>query len=162
MTAVGWVFEGRRRFELAQRLGRIAQRPFLRNGTIKRLPGPLGGWTTTRDLRPLAGQSFRDWWRERPVSSAREVILGRIRLALAVARPPSRSRATTAGPETSIDRRSSSVCASGSATTARRSAGSLPPSSRGNRAGSRVSRSATRIGDPGRDPGGLASESGSS
>ncbi len=65
MKAVGWAFEGRRRFELAQRLGRIAQRPFLRNGTIKRLPGPLGGWTTSRDLRPLAGQSFRDWWRER-------------------------------------------------------------------------------------------------
>ncbi len=66
MRAVGWAFEGRRRFELAQRLGRIAQRPFLRRGTIERLPGPLAGWTSTRDLRPLAGQSFRDWWRKRP------------------------------------------------------------------------------------------------
>ena len=66
MKAVGWAFEGRRRFELAQRLGRIAQRPFLRRGTIKRLPGQLGGWTSTRDLRPLARQSFRDWWKERP------------------------------------------------------------------------------------------------
>jgi L-lactate dehydrogenase complex protein LldF len=66
MKAVGWAFEGRRRFEVAQRLGRIAQRPFLRRGTIERLPGPLAGWTSTRDLRPLAGQSFREWWRERP------------------------------------------------------------------------------------------------
>ncbi len=66
MKAVGWAFEGRRRFELAQRLGRIAQRPFLRRGTIERLPGQLGGWTSTRDLRPLARQSFRDWWKERP------------------------------------------------------------------------------------------------
>jgi L-lactate dehydrogenase complex protein LldF len=66
MKAVGWAFEGRRRFELAQRLGRIAQRPFLHRGTIDRLPGPLGGWTSTRDLRPLARQSFRDWWKERP------------------------------------------------------------------------------------------------
>ena len=65
MKAVGWAFESRRRFEIAQRLGRIAQRPFLRRGTIERLPGPLAGWTRTRDLRPLADQSFRDWWRER-------------------------------------------------------------------------------------------------
>jgi L-lactate dehydrogenase complex protein LldF len=66
MKALGWTFEGRRRFELAQRLGRIAQRPFLRRGAIERLPGQLGGWTSTRDLRPLARQSFRDWWKERP------------------------------------------------------------------------------------------------
>jgi L-lactate dehydrogenase complex protein LldF len=65
MRSAGWVFEGRRRFALAQRLGRLVQRPFLRGGTIRRLPGPLGAWTRTRDLHPLAGESFREWWGRR-------------------------------------------------------------------------------------------------
>ena len=66
MNALGWVFAGRRRFELAQRLGRIGQRPLVRGGTIRWLPGKLGGWTRTRDLRPVARQSFREWWAQRP------------------------------------------------------------------------------------------------
>ncbi len=65
LRAIGWVFAGSRRFELAQRLGRLLQRPLLRSGAIGRLPGPLAGWTRTRDLRPLAGESFREWWRGR-------------------------------------------------------------------------------------------------
>ena len=64
--AVGWLFRGRRRFALAQRLARVAQRPLLRRGLIHWLPGPLGGWTRGRDLRPVARESFREWWsRER-------------------------------------------------------------------------------------------------
>jgi L-lactate dehydrogenase complex protein LldF len=65
-TAMGiaaWMFARRGRFAFAQRLGRIAQRPFLRRGAIRRLPGPLGAWTRTRDLRPVARWSFLDWWR---------------------------------------------------------------------------------------------------
>ncbi len=65
MRLMGWVFGARRRFAFAQRLGRLAQRPFVRRGSIRRLPGPLARWTTTRDLKPLADQSFRDWWRQR-------------------------------------------------------------------------------------------------
>ena len=65
MRALGWAFAGPRRFELAGRLGRIAQRPFLKRGAIVRLRGPLAGWTRTRDLRPVAGESFREWWRGR-------------------------------------------------------------------------------------------------
>jgi L-lactate dehydrogenase complex protein LldF len=65
MTAVGWAFGGRRRFELAQRLSRLAQLPLVRRGRIRWLPGKLGGWTKTRDLRPVARKSFRDWWTER-------------------------------------------------------------------------------------------------
>jgi L-lactate dehydrogenase complex protein LldF len=65
MRMLGWVFLGLRRFELAQGLGRIAQRPFVSRGRITRLPGQLGGWTRTRDLKPLSSESFREWWEER-------------------------------------------------------------------------------------------------
>jgi len=65
MRAAAWIFGSPRRLALAQRLGAIAQRPFLRGGTIRRLPGPLAGWTQSRDLRPLARESFRDWWQRR-------------------------------------------------------------------------------------------------
>ncbi len=64
MRGLAWVFGGERRFALAQRLGRIAGRPFVRSGRITRLPG-LGAWTETRDLRPVARQTFRDWWASR-------------------------------------------------------------------------------------------------
>ena len=64
--AVAWLFRSPRRFALAQRLARVAQRPLLRRGLIRRLPGPLGGWTRGRDLRPVARETFREWWsRER-------------------------------------------------------------------------------------------------
>jgi L-lactate dehydrogenase complex protein LldF len=31
-------------------------------GTIKEMPGPLAGWTDTRDFPPFAQQSFHQWW----------------------------------------------------------------------------------------------------
>ena len=65
MRLLGWLFRGRRRFVLGQRLGRIAQRPFVRRGSITRAPKPLAAWTETRDLRPIAAQSFRAWWKRR-------------------------------------------------------------------------------------------------
>ena len=65
MRSVAWVFGGRRRFTFAQRLARLTQRPFLRGGRIRRLPGPLAAWTRNRDLRPVAPQTFRDWWEQR-------------------------------------------------------------------------------------------------
>ena len=65
MKTAGRVFAGRRRFQIAQRLGRLGQRPFVRRATIRRLPGPLAGWTRTRDLPPLSKESFRDWWEGR-------------------------------------------------------------------------------------------------
>ena len=65
MKTAGWVFGGRRRFKIAQRLGRLAQRPFISHAMIRRLPGPLADWTRTRDLHPLSSESFRDWWDHR-------------------------------------------------------------------------------------------------
>jgi L-lactate dehydrogenase complex protein LldF len=62
MRAVAWTFGESRRLALAQRLGRIAQRPFVRAGVVRRLPPPLAAWTKSRDLKPIARESFRDWW----------------------------------------------------------------------------------------------------
>jgi len=62
---LAWVFGSARRLEAAQRLGRVLQRPLVRDGRIRRLPGPLVGWTRSRDLRPAAARSFREWWRQR-------------------------------------------------------------------------------------------------
>jgi L-lactate dehydrogenase complex protein LldF len=48
-------------FRLGARLARLLQRPFVRDGRIRRLP-LLGGWTAARDLPPLARESFGEWW----------------------------------------------------------------------------------------------------
>ena len=63
MRSIAWLFGSPRRLATAQRLGRVVQRPFVREGSIRRLPGPLAKWTRTRDLRPVAAESFRSWWR---------------------------------------------------------------------------------------------------
>ena len=63
MRGAAWLFSGRTRFALAQRLGRLAQLPFVRGGAIRKLPRPLAAWTRTRDLKPVARQSFREWWK---------------------------------------------------------------------------------------------------
>jgi L-lactate dehydrogenase complex protein LldF len=61
MSAVGRVFESRRRYEAAQRLGRLGR------GPLTKLPatGPMAAWTASRDLPEIPAQSFREWWRER-------------------------------------------------------------------------------------------------
>ena len=64
MGALARVFSDRGRYERAQRLARTGQWPLARGGAITRLPGPLAGWSATRDLRPLPSSSFRDWWRD--------------------------------------------------------------------------------------------------
>jgi L-lactate dehydrogenase complex protein LldF len=65
MAAMARIFANRRLYEAAQRLGRLGQWPLARGGKIERLPGPLSGWSSMRDLQPVPKQSFRDWWRER-------------------------------------------------------------------------------------------------
>lgn len=40
-------------------LGRVA-----RSGWLRWLPGPLGGWTQSRDFPAPAPRRFRDWWRQ--------------------------------------------------------------------------------------------------
>jgi L-lactate dehydrogenase complex protein LldF len=53
----------------AHAAGRMAQAPFVRDGRIPSLPGPLAGWTLSRDAPALAPQSFRQWWAERERSA---------------------------------------------------------------------------------------------
>jgi L-lactate dehydrogenase complex protein LldF len=65
MRALGWTFAERGRYERAQRTGRQAQKALVRDGWIERMPGALSGWTTARDMKPIAKQTFREWWRTR-------------------------------------------------------------------------------------------------
>jgi L-lactate dehydrogenase complex protein LldF len=62
LRATAWAFRSPRRMAFAQRLARLAQRPFARNGSLSRLPPPLSGWTRSRDLKAVAATSFRSWW----------------------------------------------------------------------------------------------------
>jgi L-lactate dehydrogenase complex protein LldF len=70
MKTMSRVFQSESRFRAAQRLARTADRPLARkdsNGSpwIHWLPGMLGGWTQSRDLRALPPQTFREWWEQR-------------------------------------------------------------------------------------------------
>jgi L-lactate dehydrogenase complex protein LldF len=66
MQAAAAAFVSGDRLELAQRLSRLGQLPFVaKSGFIEHLPLMLSGWTQTRDLAPLPKQSFREWWSER-------------------------------------------------------------------------------------------------
>jgi L-lactate dehydrogenase complex protein LldF len=64
MRALAWTFGDDRRYQRAQKMGRLAGRPFAHDGLIARLPG-LGAWTRTRDLRAVPRQTFREWWERR-------------------------------------------------------------------------------------------------
>jgi L-lactate dehydrogenase complex protein LldF len=65
MKLLAWTLAGRRRYEMAQRLGRLGQWPTARKGYIDHLPGPLAAWSEMRDMVPIAEQTFREWWRDR-------------------------------------------------------------------------------------------------
>jgi L-lactate dehydrogenase complex protein LldF len=60
MRLLARIFGNARLYEWAQRLARAGERP------ARRVPGPLAAWTETRDLKPFAKETFREWWsRER-------------------------------------------------------------------------------------------------
>jgi L-lactate dehydrogenase complex protein LldF len=66
MRAMARVFGSRRRYEAAQKAARLGGRALARDGRIEhRLPGPLAGWTMSRDLPAPPPQTFREWWRSR-------------------------------------------------------------------------------------------------
>jgi L-lactate dehydrogenase complex protein LldF len=51
-------------YKISGKAGRTAQKPFLRDGSVRPVPGPVSGWTGSRDLPPLAKKSFRELWKE--------------------------------------------------------------------------------------------------
>ncbi|MFF3907832.1 lactate utilization protein B [Streptomyces sp. NPDC001848] len=63
MVAARWTLSSPRRLAGAQRMAAAAARLVRRDGRIRRLPGPLAGWTDARDLPAPAPESFRTWWR---------------------------------------------------------------------------------------------------
>jgi len=63
MQVVAKSFMSARRYEAAQRLARMGQKLFERDGELRNLPGLAGGWTKFRDLRAIPRQSFREWWK---------------------------------------------------------------------------------------------------
>jgi L-lactate dehydrogenase complex protein LldF len=65
MRIAARVFASRKRYEKAQKLVQRGQWPLARDAQISWLPGKLGGWTATRDLRAVPSQTFREWWRTR-------------------------------------------------------------------------------------------------
>ena len=67
-TAAFKVFENTMRspalYNITGKVGRAAQKPLVKDGSVRPVPGPLSGWTGTRDLPPLAPKSFRELWKE--------------------------------------------------------------------------------------------------
>jgi L-lactate dehydrogenase complex protein LldF len=65
MKAALAAFAEPRLLKLVQTMGRFLQRPLSADGYIRRAPslaGPAAAWTSSRDLRAIARQSFREWW----------------------------------------------------------------------------------------------------
>jgi len=53
-------------YELGLKLAAAGQRLLpQKKGLIRRLPPPLQGWTQSRDLHPLAEETFMERWRKR-------------------------------------------------------------------------------------------------
>ncbi len=59
-----WLLTRPTLFRLTGRVGRLLQRPFLRDGRVQRLPLFFKKWTDHRDLPPVARKSFHDRWDE--------------------------------------------------------------------------------------------------
>ena len=54
----------RRLYDAALWAGKHLQKVFPQKaGMIRRLPPPFNGWTNSRDMKPLAGESFKDRWK---------------------------------------------------------------------------------------------------
>ena len=110
MQAVARVFASRRAYESAQRAARRGQGPFVRDGSVRQLPGPLGAWTSARDLPPVAAAELprlvaldaSDDARRRWLTPAARSSAGSARrwptCRRPSVRPTCRSRATTGGP----------------------------------------------------------------
>ncbi|MFD9127679.1 LutB/LldF family L-lactate oxidation iron-sulfur protein [Kitasatospora sp. NPDC059571] len=64
MKAAAVVLDSPRLLGAAQRAAALGGRALARDGRIGRLPGPLHGWSDSRDTPAPAAESFRSWWRK--------------------------------------------------------------------------------------------------
>ncbi len=55
------VLSDRHRYQAAQRALRIGRAP-LRSRLARVVPGPVGGWTSVRELPEIPQRTFRQWW----------------------------------------------------------------------------------------------------
>jgi L-lactate dehydrogenase complex protein LldF len=62
MKMAAFALADSRRLTGAQKLARLGQKPFEKDGLLRNLPGMLGEWTAGRDLAAIPDQSFREWW----------------------------------------------------------------------------------------------------
>ncbi|MEY9967973.1 L-lactate dehydrogenase complex protein LldF [Streptacidiphilus sp. MAP12-16] len=62
MKAAGAILASPGRLAAAQKAARLGSRLVSRNGRIGPLPGPLHGWSDTRDTPQPPAESFRAWW----------------------------------------------------------------------------------------------------
>jgi L-lactate dehydrogenase complex protein LldF len=60
-----WLLRHRSVYDLAINFGALGQKTLPReNDMIRRLPGPMSGWTQSRNIKPLAAESFIKRWRK--------------------------------------------------------------------------------------------------
>ncbi|MFG3056272.1 LutB/LldF family L-lactate oxidation iron-sulfur protein [Kitasatospora sp. NPDC048239] len=64
MKAAATVLDSPRLLGVAQKAAALGGRALARDGRIGRLPGPLHGWSDTRDTPAPPAESFRTWWRK--------------------------------------------------------------------------------------------------
>jgi L-lactate dehydrogenase complex protein LldF len=55
------VLSDRRRYQAAQRALRAGRAP-VRSRLARAVPGPLGGWSSVRELPEIPQRTFREWW----------------------------------------------------------------------------------------------------
>ena len=65
MRMAAFALSNSSRLAAAQKLVRIGQWPFERDGKVENPPGMLKAWTEARDLPAVPKQSFREWWSKR-------------------------------------------------------------------------------------------------
>ncbi|MGW4047713.1 LutB/LldF family L-lactate oxidation iron-sulfur protein [Streptomyces sp. NPDC004721] len=64
MKAAATILDSPRLLAAAQKAAALGGRALARRGRIGRLPGPLHGWSDTRDTPTPPAESFRAWWRK--------------------------------------------------------------------------------------------------
>jgi len=64
-TLWSWIIRSRPAYEFCLRAASWGQKILpINNGMISRLPPPVSGWTDSRDIQPLAGESFMSRWKK--------------------------------------------------------------------------------------------------